>query len=126
MAIPHTTASFGYWVRRQRKALDFTQGDLARVVGCARVTVSKIEQDERRPSRQMAELLAEHLAVPAEERTLFLAVATGAKAVDHLALTDQPLESTSAVDDLPPSNLPVPTTAFVGRQEELAQLRARV
>ena len=29
-------ASFGYWVRRRRKALDLTQADLARKVGCAR------------------------------------------------------------------------------------------
>jgi predicted ATPase/DNA-binding XRE family transcriptional regulator len=126
VAIPHTTVSFGYWVRRQRKALDFTQADLAHAVGCARVTVSKIEQDERRPSRQMAELLAEHLAVPTEERALFLAVANGEKAVDQLALTAQPLGPTPAVDDLPPSSLPVPTTTFVGRQEELAQLRAHL
>ena len=37
-----STASFGYWVRRQRLALDMTQADLARAVGCATVTISKI------------------------------------------------------------------------------------
>ncbi|MCB0025312.1 MAG: helix-turn-helix transcriptional regulator, partial [Caldilinea sp.] len=50
--------SFGYLVRRYRQALDLTQTDLARQVGCALVTISKIERDERRPSRQMAGILA--------------------------------------------------------------------
>ena len=59
----------GYWVRRQRKALDLTQTALAEQVGCALVTVKKIERDERRPSRGMAELLADHLAVEAATGT---------------------------------------------------------
>ena len=42
-----TTASFGYWIRRQRLALDLTQAALARRVGCATVTISKLEQDQR-------------------------------------------------------------------------------
>lgn len=44
MAPDERTASFGYWVRRQRQALDLTQAALARQVGCATVTISKIEQ----------------------------------------------------------------------------------
>jgi len=48
------TASFGYWVRRRRKALDLTQAELARRVGAAAITIQKIEADERRPSRQVA------------------------------------------------------------------------
>ena len=36
------TASFGYWVRRRRKALDLTQVALARSVSCATVTIVKI------------------------------------------------------------------------------------
>src|SRR5215208_3118696 len=51
-------ASFGYWIRRRRKALDLTQDELARQVGCALSTIRKIEADERRPSRQVAERLA--------------------------------------------------------------------
>jgi len=29
------TASFGYWLRRRRKALDLTQADLVQRVGCS-------------------------------------------------------------------------------------------
>jgi transcriptional regulator with XRE-family HTH domain len=32
-------ASFGYWIRRRRKALDLTQSDLAARVGCAVITI---------------------------------------------------------------------------------------
>ncbi len=50
-------SSFGYWLRRRRKALDLTQDELARQVGCAIGTLKKIETDERRPSKQLAERL---------------------------------------------------------------------
>src|SRR5262245_18127757 len=52
------TTSFGYWLRRRRKALDLTQDELARQVGCAVGTIKKLEGDERRPSKQLAERLA--------------------------------------------------------------------
>ena len=60
--------SFGYWLRRRRKALDLTQRRLAQLVGCAVATIKKLEGDERRPSLQMAERLADCLVVPTEER----------------------------------------------------------
>jgi predicted ATPase/class 3 adenylate cyclase len=76
--------SFGYWVRRRRKALDLTQADLARRVGCAEVTIQKIEADERRPSRQIVELLAEHLRIPPADRATFLQRARGELASEQL------------------------------------------
>src|SRR6266508_3360810 len=63
------TNSFGYWLRRRRRALDLTQGDLARRVGCATETIRKIETDMRRPSRQMAERMAVCLAPPPSDTT---------------------------------------------------------
>src|SRR5512143_193969 len=81
-----TTASFGYWIRRQRKALDLTQQALAERVGCSLAAIKKIEADERRPSRQTAERLADALGVPASQRGLFLEVARGLRPVDQLAL----------------------------------------
>ena len=69
--------SFGAWVQQRRKALHLTQAELAEHIGCAVVTIKKIEQDERRPSRQMATLLAEHLFIPSLEREAFLRRARG-------------------------------------------------
>jgi predicted ATPase/class 3 adenylate cyclase len=85
-----TTASFGYWIRRQRKALDLTQQVLAERVGCSLAAIKKIESDERRPSRQIAERLAEALSVPANQREMFLEVARGLRTVDQLALAREP------------------------------------
>ena len=69
--------SFGDWIQRRRKALDLTQADLAQKVGCAVVTIKKIEHDERKPSRQLVELLADHLAIPAAVRGDFMRKARG-------------------------------------------------
>lgn len=85
-----TTNSFGYWVRRQRKALDLTQQALAERVGCSVATIKKIEGDERRPSRQIAERLADILGVPASQRAIFLECARGLRPVDHLSLAREP------------------------------------
>src|SRR5262245_48964375 len=84
------TASFGEWVRRRRKALDLTQAALARQVGCAEVTIKKIEADERRPSRQIAERLAESLQLVPAKRAAFVRAARGELATDRL---DLPLPS---------------------------------
>src|SRR5512138_2074896 len=81
-----STPSFGYWIRRQRKALDLTQQVLADSVGCSLAAIKKIEGDERRPSRQIAERLADILNVPADQREIFLEVARGIRSVDQLLL----------------------------------------
>jgi len=69
--------SFGDWMRQRRQALDLTQAALAQLVGCAVITIKKIEQDERHPSLQVAQLLADHLAVPAPARDAFIRMARG-------------------------------------------------
>lgn len=76
--------SIGYWIKRRRKALDMTQKDLANYVGCASITIAKIESDERRPSTEMAELLAEHLDIPVEQRATFVKIMRGLKSSVHL------------------------------------------
>jgi len=110
-------ASFGYWVRRRRKALDLTQADLARKVGCALVTIQKIEAEERRPSGQIAALLAEQLRIAPDERAAFLRSARGELAVDRLHAPDAPAVS-------PQHNFPIQLTSFIGRSHELATIAA--
>jgi predicted ATPase/DNA-binding XRE family transcriptional regulator len=108
--------SFGAWIQQRRKALDLTQDELARRVGCSPSAIRKIESDERRPSRQVAELLAEHLRIPPDQREVFLQVARAQLRVERLAspaLIDRPV---------PIHHLPVPPTPLVGREPELAAL----
>lgn len=116
--------SFGAWVTRQRKMLDLTRAELAECVGCSVSGLRKIESDERRPSRQMAELLADCLHIPAEQRPAFLKVARGQLRVDRLGT---PLPASGAVglrptSPRPASNLPISPTPLVGRKAELAEL----
>jgi predicted ATPase/DNA-binding XRE family transcriptional regulator len=116
--------SFGAWVTRQRKALDLTRAELAECVGCSVSGLRKIEGDERRPSRQMAELLADCLRVPPDQRPVFVQVARGQLRVERLGTS---LPAPGAVglrptSPRPASNLPISPTPLVGREVELAEL----
>src|SRR4051812_49368683 len=82
--------SFGEWIRRRRQFLDLTHATLAHRVGCAAITIRKIESDERRPSRQMAARLALSLALTKEESASFVAVALGEQQVDRLSAEASP------------------------------------
>ena len=116
--------SFGLWLRRQRKALDLTQDALAARVGCSVATIRKIEADERRPSRQIAELLADVLGIPAQERPLFLRVARGERLPERLAGVTPPVQHpTEQTIPAPPFRLPIPLTPLIGRAAEVTDLR---
>src|SRR6185436_11224287 len=66
---------FAQQVKERRGALGLSQKELAQCAGCSIKTIEKIESGERRPSRQIAELLAMCLDVPGEERRAFLGLA---------------------------------------------------
>jgi transcriptional regulator with XRE-family HTH domain/tetratricopeptide (TPR) repeat protein len=115
--------SFGESVQRRRNVLSMTRAELARRVGCSSVTIKKIERGERRPSQQIAELLADHLLIPAPERNRFVRMARGE--VDPSSLARQ-AEQARAL----PTFLQTPSTSptsedfpFVAREAELAQLQ---
>src|SRR5512139_1737298 len=109
--------SLGYWIRRRRKSLDLTQKQLAERVGCATATIVKIEADERRPSRETAQLLAEQLEIPLEERAEFLRVARRERRVAALASPEISVATTLLpVSASSTSRLPVPLTPLIGRE----------
>jgi predicted ATPase/DNA-binding XRE family transcriptional regulator len=115
--------SFGRWVRHRRKALDLTQRDLAQRVGCSVSAIRKIEADERRPSRQMAERLAEFLIIPLDDQGAFVRAARGERCVDQLSILP-PRAGSESNSALPQRayNLPMPLTPLLGRQHELVQI----
>jgi predicted ATPase/class 3 adenylate cyclase len=100
-----TTISFGYWLRRWRRARDLTQEALAQRVGCAVVTISKFERDELRPSRQVAERLAECLAIASEERAAFIKAARAELSVGRIPPTNQPVDDPDTVSPTPMSEM---------------------
>lgn len=102
--------SFGNWLRQRRKALDWTQVDLAEKVGCSLALIRKLEADERRPSKQITGILAQLLDIPPNEHEGFFAFARG----------------TNTLTPLPPHNLPADQTHFIGRKPELELIQARI
>jgi predicted ATPase/transcriptional regulator with XRE-family HTH domain len=114
---------FGRWLKQRRKALDLTQEALADRVGYAATTIRKLEAGVLRPSRQMADLLADQLDLPAPERAAFLSAARAQLAAEKERVAAQPaiLETQPATRW---SNLPVPPTPLIGRTREVAAVCA--
>ena len=113
------TTTFGQWLKQRRKALDITQEELAQCVGCAVVTIYKIEADDRRPSKQIAGLLAQHLAIPPPDRDAFVTFArTGPQAAASAMPWGTPFH--------PPNNLPSPPTPLIGRVNDIAAVGKRL
>ena len=121
--------SFGYWLRRRRKALDLTQAALAQQVCCSPAAIKKIEAEERRPSKALAQRLAEQLAIPAHQHTAFLAAARSQRATGLLKLDALPVEKitiTAAIDAragtrVQPDRADDQKSPFVGRTIEYGQ-----
>jgi predicted ATPase/transcriptional regulator with XRE-family HTH domain/Tfp pilus assembly protein PilF len=107
--------SFGKWLKQQRQQRDLTQEELAQLTACSLSTIRKIESDQRRPSKQLAEQLARQFQLSAEEQRGFV---HWVRSRDN----DAPPQSESP----PPrvharaTNLPTPPTTFIGRENEVA------
>lgn len=114
----------GEWLRQSRSELRLTRAEFARRIGCSVSTLRKVEDGERRPSAQIAELMANGLNVPTEERSRFVKVARGELGVDHLTLRSKAparLNVSSGSATLR-TNLPVLPTPMIGRQREVEEL----
>lgn len=105
--------SFGTWLRRQRRALDLSQQAFADQVGCAEVTLRRIEAGTLKPSKELANVLLQNLGIPESERLQWIAFARGSSAF--------PL-STAAPSRKPTTNFPIPLTTFIGRQREQVEV----
>ncbi len=120
------TYSFGQWMKWQRKAAGLTQRELAGLAYCSVVTIKKIESDQRRPSPELAQLLAKALAVPEDQQEIFIECARGQRPVDHLKWRRGPgtAEARPALlRPAAPPSLPVAPTPLIGRESELATLQ---
>src|SRR6266508_2229186 len=105
--------SFGTWLRKQRRALDLSRQTFAAQVGCAVVTLRRIEAGTLRPSKELAGILLEKLGIPETERPQWIAFARGLSGFQLYspASTNQPI-----------TNLPTPLTTFVGREREQSEV----
>src|SRR5512142_216007 len=108
--------TFGEWLHQRRDGLGLTRKELAERVGCSVSTLRKIEDGERRPSGQVAELLANCLDIPPEKRLTFVRVARGELNADRLI---PEATSSPAAVSASKSNLPIFPTPLIGREREL-------
>lgn len=116
---------FGEWLKFRRKELDLTQAELAKRAGCSVPALRKIEAGERRPSKQLAGLLARSLEIPHEDQTTFIKVARGELSVERLYSSDRIPEleyGPTSNSQLNPGNLPLMLTPFIGREQELGAI----
>ena len=139
--------SFSEWLKQRRKVLDLTQDELAERAGCSIFALRKIESGERRPSKQLAALLASALEIPDKEQQTFIRVARGDLNFERLPTSKSDISPPSISDFLAqyqagetilPDNeisplqhtdlehvshhLPLSPTPLLGRDTELAAI----
>jgi predicted ATPase/transcriptional regulator with XRE-family HTH domain len=112
--------TFGEWLHEQRSLRRLTREELAKRIGCSVSALRKIEYGERRPSAQIAELMANCLDVPPEERSTFVRVARGELSVDRLHPESKPIVSTNNI--VLKANLPIFPSPLIGRGREVEHL----
>lgn len=120
-------ATLGEWIRRRRKALDLTQDELAHRVSCATITIKKIEADERRPSKQVAERIADCLDIPPDRRKEFVKCARGQTSIIRFlppALPGDALPNRFVATAK--TNLPIQTTVRVGADHNIALVAGKL
>lgn len=128
------------WLRRRRKSFDLTQAQIARQIGCSVETIRKIEAGERRPSRQIAELLGNALQLGGDEHELFVRIARMEPGLRQDALVQSlPAFPLPLTPPLPPTLPPQPTSPvapalhrlpnpplLIGREREITSIRAYI
>jgi predicted ATPase/DNA-binding XRE family transcriptional regulator len=113
---PATRAAFGRLLKRCRQAAGLSQETLAERAGLSWRTISDLERGvKQRPRASTLRLLADALALNAEERA---ALVTSAYPSDDVVVP--PAEPYTEYVASVPTNLPLALTSFVGRERELA------
>ena len=131
---------FCEWFKRRRKSLDLTQGELAKRAGCSVFALRKIESGDRKPSKQLAELLAKALEISDDDLQTFIRVARGDinierlhedasninKSIPDIKTLHQTLVATQNISNQPlgkpAPRIPLQVTPLIGRENEYAAL----
>ena len=110
------STSFGTWLRQQRRARDLTQKAFADKVGCAEITLRRMEAGEYKPSNELALVLFEKLGIPEPERPHWVRFARGLAEYPQHVSTSSPVREQK-------NNLPIPLTSFIGREKEIETVK---
>jgi predicted ATPase/transcriptional regulator with XRE-family HTH domain len=114
--------SIEVWLKQARKAHDLTQKELAKRIGCSVRLIEKIERGERRLSRQMAELLAEAMEVPHEQRAMFMLFARAVGRGTAPAIAAPQYYAPWRAEPQNPGDIPTYSSELVGRDSQLQSL----
>jgi transcriptional regulator with XRE-family HTH domain len=119
---------FGGLLRQLREQAGLTQEELAEAARVSRRAVSDLERGINRTARKdTAVLLAGALGLDGQARDLFVAAARGrVPAGEVLAAAGARPPGAVAAEREVPGNLPAQLSAFIGRENELAEVRALV
>ncbi len=117
--------TFGRWLKQTRQQRGIGSTQFAELIGCSTITLLKIEAGERRPSRQIAALIAEQLHTPADEMEAFVAFArrspTLATRASEIAAHAPWRAAHSGL-----ANLPTTLTSLVGRETDTHRARSLI
>ncbi len=105
--------SFGVWLRKQRRALDLSRQVFANQVGCAEVTLRRIEDGSLKPSKELVGIILEKLSIPESERSQWVSFARG--------FTGFPLQSPQSSKKTE-SNPPAPLKTSKGPKKEQSEI----
>jgi predicted ATPase/transcriptional regulator with XRE-family HTH domain len=121
--------SFGEWLKRRRGAQGWTQKQLAQQINCSISSLRKMEAEERRPSAEVIERLADIFRVPQQERKAFQRFTRGDwHAISSADQEDSPWCVASSPTETQIEsvtsrhNLPLQLTSFIGRTKEQADV----
>lgn len=114
--------TFGEWLRRRRSELGVTQEGFSDRLGFSFAMLRKLESGERRPSGQIAHLLAGFFSVPDDEREAFVAFARTGRAAASGVAPHAPWRNAHRRQ----TNLPATITGLIGRQQEVIALQSRL
>ncbi|MFN8444747.1 MAG: helix-turn-helix domain-containing protein [Caldilineaceae bacterium] len=115
--------TFGQWVKKLRAEQDLTQEECSELVGCATATLRAFEIGLRRPSREMAERIADVLKVPVTQRSEFTRLARQPLEVSQPEPAEaEPINLHPTASPLP--SLPQPSYPMIGREAERNALHA--
>ena len=106
------------WIRRRRKSLDLTQAELAHKLACSVSTIQKVEEGDRRPSKNLIASLVKVLEIPEEQHQAFARLVRSRVPVATVgAANDNPKPSSSNTSNSSIKHLPV-GSAMIGRKQE--------
>ncbi len=118
--------AFAPWLKRRRKALDLTREALAGLAHCSVSTVRRLEANDLRPSKQLAESLAEALQIPPDQHEAFVQFARGGSQASPFMLKADtaPIFASRVSSPLStiPNNIPAPLTSLIGRKREIVDV----